>query len=207
MRCPRNKTSLICVLHVRLRDLASVALLCGADASEVQKVRSLCVANADLVRRHPLYLLSFLYERRYRTWTYWFAERWNEVVDIETVNKLTSPVFAGNVSVERRKALRETETLLKELYKINLELCHCENVFSFSKELGDFLLKMVAVVDSAPARGDAQPASRRHGHEVEDRIRFTISRFAAVRRRLLEVKHRLDGQINALNFVGSGRRP
>ena len=192
-------------MHVRLRDCASVALLCGADASEVQKVRSLCVANADLLRRHPLYLLCFLYERRYRTWTYWFGERWADVVEIETVTKLTSPVFAGDVSVERRKALRETETLLKELYKLNLELCHCENVFSFSKELGDFVLDMVAVVESAPARWGAEPTSRQHRLELEDRIKFTIARFGAVRKRLLEVKQRLDGQINALNFVSFGR--
>ncbi|OIW33239.1 hypothetical protein CONLIGDRAFT_711163 [Coniochaeta ligniaria NRRL 30616] len=198
LRCPRNSQSIICLMRVRLSDLSCVALVYGSDHESVKRITALCTEeDGRRLRMHPFYLLSCIYELRYESWTRWFSSLWSRVNDIETATKMTGETWQSrDVPPDRLDALKNTETLLTYMHSAHTEFCHGENVVSFAIKLGKFCLDVVDVLETTRASQGHVPTSQRERAGLEATIKFTAARCDAVRDRLLEMKQRLQGQIN-----------
>lgn len=190
-------------MRVRLSDLSCIALVCGSDRQGVKRIAALCTeAGGRRLRLHPFYLLSCIYELRYESWTHWFSSLWCQVNEIETATNMTGESWKSNaVSSERLNALKDTDTLLTFMHSTHTELCHGENVVSFANKLGRFCLDVIDVLETARTSQGHLSTSKRERSGLEESIKFTAARCDAVRDRLLEMKQRLQGQINVVRLM------
>ena len=160
----------------------------------------MCDANRELIRLHPLYLVSFIYELRFQSWSKWLSLLWRHVNDIETVTNMTSETWKRrDMSPERLDALKDTDTLLTFLHGTHTELCHGETVVTFANKLGRFCLEALDAVEQARERQGLSALSGRTRSGLEERMKFTAARCDAVSDRLLEMKERLRGQIQVVS--------
>jgi hypothetical protein len=188
-------------LRIRLSDRGCVALLFGRGHYDLQRLVALCAAQSDLLRVHPLYLLAFIYETKYEGWTHWFSSLWMRINEIETATNMTSPRWSiKGVPLERIKALKDPDTLLISIHETNTEMCHSENVILFASSFGPFCLDMLDILESAREQQSLSALAKRHRAGLEERIRFTTTRWNSVQVRMAELKERLRGQINVVSF-------
>ena len=206
LRCPRNSSSLICVLRIRLANRAAVALLFGQDHEGVKRVTDLCASQHELLKLHPLYLLAFIYETRFESWMRWLSTLWMQVNEIETATRMTSESWRSrNMSAGRLHALENTDALLTYLHSTHTELCHGENVLSLANKMGTFCLIVLDALEKARLDQMLPPISGKRRSGLDERLRFTATRCEAVRDRLLEMKQRLNGQIQVVRTQATSR--
>ncbi|KAH7111532.1 hypothetical protein EDB81DRAFT_829166 [Dactylonectria macrodidyma] len=114
-RCPRNSNCIMGSIRVQLSTRNCFVFLSCNEAKDIQSIRSYCATHTDLLKIHPLYLLSFIYEDRYQRWIDWFAKLWREVVEVETVTNTSRPQWKiRQMDAERFKALSRADVLVRE---------------------------------------------------------------------------------------------
>ena len=166
----------------------------------VRRLAETCAANPDLLRQHPLYLLSLIYKQRFETWSRWISLLWKQVNDIETVTKMTSETWRQcKMSNEQRDMLQDTEKLLTFMHSTHAEICHGDFVMMFARKLGVFCPKVLKALETARKDQGIPPLSRKHRSALEEEIGFTATRCDAMRDRLLEMRQRLNGQIQVVS--------
>jgi len=186
-------------MRVQFSTRNCVAFLSSRKDADVEDVMTRCRENADLLRAHPLYFLSFIYEHRYERWTDWFSELWGNIALVETATRMTHPSWElKEAGPERLQPLSSASTLLKQLHATNTEFCHTHTVMSSARKFGVFSL---AAVDELERRrvGLGFPALRmRERTNLEESIKSISMQFETFADRLAELQARLAGQINVV---------
>ncbi|CEF78829.1 hypothetical protein FGSG_12350 [Fusarium graminearum PH-1] len=197
-RCPKNSNSLICSMRIHLASLDCFVFMSAVYANDAKDIRSRCIANIDLLRVHPLYFLSIVYENRYERWTNWIAKIWNEVALIETVTNMTHPDWrAGSVQSHEVRSLSTVESFLHQLHATNLELCHSRTVMSYAFRFGNRCLEIINEMDEMRRGLGMTSLSPRQSSEMKDNLEAILERLTSLSDRISELKQRLSSQITA----------
>jgi len=187
------------LMRVQLSSRNCVAFLSASSEDDVQDIRSRCILNAHLLKTHPLYLLPFIYDSRYRQWTDWFAHLWMGVAETEARTKLAHPNYTmSELDTNDTDSSARFDILLRKLHSTDTELCHGSTVMAFGLKFGRFCLE---VLDEAEERRQAlgfRPLPMRFRSDLEERLKSTIVRLETVRDRMSELKSRLVGQTNVV---------
>ena len=78
------------MIRIQFSTLHCIAFINCPSQEDTDDIRSRCLIDADLLKIHPLYLLSIIFENRYQRWTSWFSHLWSDVLEIETLTNTTS---------------------------------------------------------------------------------------------------------------------
>jgi hypothetical protein len=158
--------------------------------------------NLDLLRIHPLYFLSFIYDNRFRLWTDWIGISWRAIAEIETTTKMTHPRWVlPESNSERQGMLSDTDVLLQQLHGNNIEISHSHTVIAFGTKFGQMALKTLAEVEDRRRDLGCKPLSRRERDGLEDCFKVTLLRCDSMKDRLNELSERLSGQINVVRHT------
>jgi hypothetical protein len=198
-RCPKNSNSLICSMRIHLLSLNCFVYMSGNQVDDIKDIRSRCIANVDLLRVHPLYFLSLVYENRYERWTTWISKIWNQVAVIETATNMVHPEWrAGSVQLHQLQSLSSVETFLHQLHGTNLELCHSSTVLSYAFRFGHRCLEIIKETDELRRDCGLASLSPRQSSELNGSFSAILERLTPLSDRVSELKQRLSSQINAV---------
>ncbi|KAH7110761.1 hypothetical protein EDB81DRAFT_671893, partial [Dactylonectria macrodidyma] len=158
-----------------------------------------CATHTDLLKIHPLYLLSFIYEDRYQRWIDWFAKLWREVVEVETVTNTSRPQWKiRQMDAERFKALSRADVLLNQIHVTHLELCHSQTVMHFALRLGKFCSDTFIEIENWRQDLGFSKLSMRHRSGLLESFNATLVRCDSIIDRLTELTNRLTQNINVV---------
>ncbi|KAH7146118.1 hypothetical protein EDB81DRAFT_485172 [Dactylonectria macrodidyma] len=201
-RCPKNTNCVSGVVRVQFSTRNCFAFLSCCYVEDVRDILKRCLDNLDLLRIHPLYLLSFIYDHRFQRWTDWFAQLWKEVVELESVTNMTHPFWKiSQMDAQRLQALSKDDNLLTQLHATHLELCHSHTVISFATRFGKVCSDAVAEMEKRRQDLGYSPLSRRHASGIDDAFQTILIRCDYMADRLTELSNRLRGQINVVRFL------
>lgn len=167
---------------------------------DMYEVLTQCQANTELLKVHPLYLLAFVYEQRYYTWTNWAATLWNRVAEIETATNMTSPTWTRQIEADRLRTLSTSTTLLKELHATHVELSHSGTVTSFGLTVGKSCLEIISEAEKRRQELGLSTLPICYMSGLEARVKYTMSQCESLSNKLSELKHRLLGQIEVVRI-------
>ena len=189
-------------IHIKSRQCFAF-ISCRYEA-DVQDIRQRCFANADLLRIHPLYLLSFVYEHRFQRWTDWYSKLWREIVEIETVTNMTSPSWGlKQIDKDRLDLLSHPDNLLAQQHATQVQLCHSQTVVAFASRFGRFCSEALENMEKCRVESSLQPLSRRDMSDLTSRFNWTLQQCEAIAERLSELRNRLTGQISVVYLRAS----
>ncbi|KAM5359181.1 hypothetical protein ACJZ2D_014679 [Fusarium nematophilum] len=196
-RCPKNTNCVSGIIRVQFATRKCFAFLSCCYEEDVFDILKRCSDNIDLLKIHPLYLLSFIYDHRFQRWTDWFARLWKEVVELESVTNMTHPFWKmSQMDAERLQALSTGDALLTQLHATHLELCHSHTVMSFATKFGNVCSSAADEMEKRRHDLGYSPLSRRHASGLEDTFKTILVRCDSMADRLSELSNRLRGQIN-----------
>ena len=158
------------------------------------------MSNVPLLRCHPLHFVSLLYQTRYLKWTEWLAALWQDVTEIEALTKTTHPKWVFDaVDAERQVQLSNVSTLTAQLYGVRLEMDHSRTVMAVEKRFRAFCIETMERMEARRDELERTPDfGRRERAEWDDMVAATIGRFDAVGERVVELRERLQGQIEVV---------
>ncbi|KAH6993913.1 hypothetical protein EDB82DRAFT_178442 [Fusarium venenatum] len=201
-RSLKNSNSLICSMRIHLASLDCFVFMSATQPSDTKDIRSRCIANIDLLRVHPLYFLSIVYENRYERWTTWIAKIWNQVALIETVTNMTHPDWrAGSIQSHEVQLMSTVESFLHQLHATNLELCHSSTVLAYAFRFGNRCLEIINETDDLRKGLGMSSPSPRQSSELKDSFNAILERLAPLSDRISELKQRLSSQITAVRTL------
>ncbi|KAL4724640.1 hypothetical protein ACLX1H_008082 [Fusarium chlamydosporum] len=196
-RCPKNTNCVSGMVRVQFSTRNCFAFLSCCYEEDVCDILKRCLYNIELLRIHPLYLLSIIYDHRFQRWTDWFAQLWKQVVELESITNMTHPFWKmSQIDAQRLRALSTNDALLTQLHATHLELCHSHTVISFATRFGKVCSDAVAEMEKRRQDLGYSPLSRRHASGIEDAFKTTLIRCDSIADRLAELSNRLTGQIN-----------
>jgi hypothetical protein len=196
-RCPRMSNAVIGVIKIQFRTRNCFAFIATVNPEDAQYVVSECMAHVALVRKHPLYLLTFILDHRFLRWTEWFAVIWTSLSEIESTTNMTHPLWRVSVDdPERLRYLSDPDRLLAELHATHLEFCHSQTVMSFALKFTAFCTQAVADIEDGRGRLGYNILSPRDRRGLEEQFAAILDRCRAMKERLDELARRLEGQIN-----------
>jgi hypothetical protein len=169
-------------------------------ASDFASIREHLLSNAPLLRRHPLHFVSLIYQTRYRKWTDWLAVLWEDVAEIEALTKMTHPKWVMSaVGADRQVQLSNVNKLTAQLYSVRLEMDHSRTVMAIEKRFRAFCVETMEEMEARRGELERTPSfGRRERAEWNDMVTATSVRFDAVGERLVEIRERLQGQIEVV---------
>lgn len=186
-------------MRIQLSSRNCFAFISGRYDADIQKIRQSCFSDADLLRIHPLYLLSFIYEHRFQTWSNWYSKLWREVVEIETATNMTRPSWAlRQANKERLELLSHQDILLTQQHAIQVQLCHSLTVVAFASRFGSFCPEALEYMEKCRVEIAMQPLSKRDMSDLVARFSWTRQQCDAIADRLSELRNRLTGQISVV---------
>lgn len=196
-RCPRNSNCVVGTIWVQLATRNCFAFLICNDVRDIQSIRSYCATNTDLLKIHPLYLLSCVYESRYHAWMNRFAKLWREVVEVETVTNTSGPQWKmREMDAERFKALSKAEFLLNQIHSTHVEVCHGQTVMLFAAKFGKFCSDVLIEMEKRRQDLGYSKLSMRHRSGLLESFDSTLVRCDFVADRMAELSNRLTQNIN-----------
>jgi hypothetical protein len=172
-------------------------------AEDIYGVWTRCQSNTDLLKVHPLYLLAFVYEQRYYRWADWAASLWNQVAEIETATNMTSPTWKREVELDRLRSLSTSGTLLNEVHATHVELSHSDTVLRFGLKMGRYCLDLVAEAENKRQDLGFDTLPVWYKSALEARLKYTLTQCESLSDKLLELKNRLNGQIEVVRITAS----
>lgn len=189
-------------MRIQLSSLDCFVYMSATQTDDAQDIRSRCIANVDLLKVHPLYFLSFVYENRYERWTSWIETVWNQVAVIETATDMVHPDWrAGFMEKHHLQALSTVESFLHQLHATNLELCHSSTVVAYGFRFGQRCLEIITEADGRRKDLGLTSLSPRQRAELHSSFRDILERLAPLSDRVSELKQRLSSQINAVGHL------
>jgi Mg2+ and Co2+ transporter CorA len=201
-RSPKNSNSLICSMRIHLVSLDCFVFMSATQPNDAKDIRSRCIANVDLLRVHPLYFLSIVYENRYDRWTTWIEKVWNQVAIIETVTNMTHPDWrAGSIQSHEVQSMSTVESFLHQLHATNLELCHSSTVMAYASRFGNRCLDIINEAEDLRKGLGMTSLSPRQGSELNGSFGAILERLTPLSDRVSELKQRLSSQITAVRII------
>jgi hypothetical protein len=197
-RCPRLSEQVIGVARIQFKTRNCFAWITCLEPDELSDIVGQAMANLDLLRVHPLYLLSFMFDLRFVKWTDWFAVTWRSLVQLETATGMTHPRWA--LRDETTQALTNADALLQRVHATRLEMCHSHGIMAFGDRLGRTVLRALEEVERHRLALGRAALTRRQRDGLEERLLATLARCEAMRERLGELDERLSGQINVVSL-------
>lgn len=129
-------------MRIRLQDRACVALISTAIEQTGLCMRARCIAESDLLRNCPLYLVLWLFEDRIEGRMRALLEHWDAVGDLESRTRMAPPSWLKQNVIAMPSSfavnIEDPESLLQGLHAVNTELLLAQSVTSFSEKLGRF---------------------------------------------------------------------
>lgn len=200
IRLPRHSETVTLLLRTQLSTFNTFAFLACKQAADCASVREHLLSNDSLLRRHPLHFASLIYQTRYQKWTDWLATMWADVAEIEAVTKMTHPKWVVSaVGADRQVQLSNVNKLTAQLYSVRLEMDHSRTVMSVEKRFRAFCVETMRVMEARRGELGRTPIfGRRERAEWDDMVTATAVRFDAVGERVVELRERLQGQIEVV---------
>ena len=200
IRLPRHSETTMLLLRTQLSTFNTFAFLACNQAADFASTRGHIMSNASLLRRHPLHFVSLIYQTRYLKWTDWLATLWADVTEIEALTKTTHPkwVFSA-VGADRQVQLSNVNKLTAQLYSVRLEMDHSRTVMAVEKRFRAFCVETMEEMEARRDElGRTPNFGRRDRAEWDDMVTATGVRFDAVGERVVELRERLQGQIEVV---------
>lgn len=200
IRLPRHSETTTLLLRTQLSTFTTFAFLACNQAADCASAREHLLSNASLLYRHPLHFVSLIYQTRYRIWTDRLAGLWDDVAEIESLTKMTHPDWVMSaVGAERQLQLSNVNKLMAQLYSIRVEMDHSRTVMAVEKRFRAFCVETMGAMEARRGElGQTPFFGRRERAEWDDMVTATAVRFDAVGERVVELRERLQGQIEVV---------
>jgi hypothetical protein len=166
---------------------------------DAQDIISRCIEDLDLLRVHPLYLLSFIYDNRFMQWTDWFSVIWRQLVEVETATRLTPAIWrTPSWEMEPQESHVDADRLLVKLHSTQLEMCHSRAIILFALDLGRFCIQTLEEAEQHCQNLGCEPLQPKDRNRLRESFHVTLVRSGAMKNRLDELSDRLSAMINAV---------
>ncbi|KAK0744237.1 hypothetical protein B0T18DRAFT_416906 [Schizothecium vesticola] len=200
IRLPRHRESTILLLRTHLSTFNTFAFLACNQASDCASTQEHLLSNASLLRRHPLHFVSLIYQTRYRIWIDRLAALWSDVAEIESLTKMTRPDWVMSaIGTERHLQLSNVNKLMAQLYSIRVEMDHSRTVMAVEKRFRAFCVETMEGMEARRGElGWTPNFGRRERAEWDDMVTATGVRFDAAGDRVVQLRERLQGQIEVV---------
>lgn len=200
IRLPRYSETATLLLRTQLSTFNTFAFLACNQTSDCTSAREHLLSNASLLLRHPLHFLSLIYQTRYRIWTDRLSALWEGVAEIESLTKMTHPDWVTSaIAAERYLQLSNVNKLMAQLYSIRVEMDHSRTVMAVEKRFRAFCVETMEGMEARRGELKRTPNfGRRERAEWDDMVTVTGVRFDAVGERVVQLRERLQGQIEVV---------
>lgn len=200
IRLPRYSETATLLLRTQLSTFNTFAFLACNQTSDCTSAREHLLSNASLLLRHPLHFLSLIYQTRYRIWTDRLSALWEGVAEIESLTKMTHPDWVTSaIAAERHLQLRNVNKLMAQLHSIRVEMDHSRTVMAVEKRFRAFCIETMEGMEARRGELKRTPNfGRRERAEWDDMVTVTGVRFDAVGERVVQLRERLQGQIEVV---------
>ncbi|KAI9164174.1 hypothetical protein HJFPF1_05814 [Paramyrothecium foliicola] len=196
-RCPRLSNTVIGIIRVHFQTRNCIAFLASTLSRDTDDIIASCQEHVILLRKHPLYLLSFIFDYRFLRWTDWYADIWKSLVEVETATAMTHPRWRIEVvDPERQEFLASSDGLISQLHAVHVEFCHSSTVTSFALKFGTLCSTALAEVEDGRAHLGYKRLSAKDYDALNECFVATLVRCDSMRDRLNELNQRLNSQIN-----------
>lgn len=197
------------LLRTQLSTFNTFAFLACNQVADCASVREHLLSNVPLLRRHPLHFVSLIYQTRYLKWTDWLAAVWEDISEIEALTKMTHPNWVMSaVGADRQVQLSNVNKLTAQLYSVRLEMDHSRTVMAVEKRFRAFCVETMQGMEARRRELEQTPRfGRRERAAWDDMVTATASRFDAIGERVVELRERLQGQIEVVRNSFFSRVP
>jgi hypothetical protein len=189
------------IVQLELATRNCLAVLSTVLAQDMHDIWTQCIANTRPLTTHPLYLIAFIYEQRFRSWADWTGNLWNEVAEIETATNMIPPRWKREMAAPRLQSLSVSGSLLTELHATNVNLSHCDFVVASGLRFGRSCLDLVSQVELIREEelGFA-PLPKRHRAALDTRVQYTLDQCGTLADKVSELRNRLGGQMEVVSI-------
>ncbi|PKS13157.1 hypothetical protein jhhlp_000499 [Lomentospora prolificans] len=198
-RLPRKRRDVMAIMRIQLWSGNCVTLLTCNQQDDLNDLRQRCVEGRHLLKTHPLYLLSFVYEQRYHVWMDWLCLLWQQVAELEAVTDMARPLWKLPDLVSDREEMASTaDKIFSQMHGTNvgLWLCHGRSVMASARRFGTFCSEVVDELERERRSCGFRPVHRRTISGLQESFKFTTTRLESVTDRVTELKDRLAGHMD-----------
>ncbi|KAI9158976.1 hypothetical protein HJFPF1_06981 [Paramyrothecium foliicola] len=189
------------VARVQFRTRDCFVWLSCCMPQDMDELMSRVMANRALLKIHPLYFLSILFDHRFLRWTDRLAELWQDVSAIETSTDMIHDRWKlMGIDENRAGTLSNVDKLLRSLYTTHTELRYSHVVTASAMRLGQEILKAIAAIESGRRDLGCKPLSKRERNALEERVNTTLVRCDSMDKTMKQMTERLSVQIN-MSFI------
>ncbi len=196
---PRTSQSINIAFRIRLHDLSSVCFLSAADKTAAEYFHDRCLQEADLLAKHPIFLLALVFEERYSHCFDWTTGVTQSLNEIETFTGMVPDLYQRTqVAPTKMPWLEDYDNQLTQLHHTATALHHCGVVFVALEKFARFSTETATMVESLRANLGLPPAEEQDRARYQEHVKFYLGKSGFMHDRVGAVTERLRTQINVV---------